>query len=344
MEHLNFDKDKYVFASQPSMLLIGDLSEVNRKRQITLFLNELNIYNILLKDLVNISIKDHDRNICLNIAYYIVSDDELRERTIKKKELPISKLSRLTKIRSEYLERYSDYIITYYIILTNPNYKCIQDYFRIKLRDSNSIINISKKKQEQYKGLVVKSTRNSSFIITSDGEFIKIKTDGKAELGNISEGKRKKTIQNYRIHISILLVIIIFIVSGIIIEYRRTESIVVIQTTSNIKLNVNKFNKVIYAYSPTDKGKELVENTEVLNKDIDDAMITIFDYALNNNMLDLSKKTLITINGEAIEYGVLSRTEEYIYEKNIPIMINNAGNQQKLPKHISVEEENETAK
>ena len=258
MEKLSFNKDKYVFASLPSMLLIGDSAENNINKQIVLFFNELNMYNVLIKDLVNFSIKENDRNIALNIAYYITDNDELLKIIIEKKDLPISKLSKLTKIKPEYIEKCRDYIIAYYIILTNPNYRHIQDYFKIKLREDNNVISISNKKQDSYKGLVIKSSKKSAYIVTSKGEFLKIKTNSKVNIGEICEGKKKKTLRNYRIHISILLVILILIGSGIVIEYRMTQSIVIIEATSNIKIHVNKFNKVIYAYSPTDKGKELL--------------------------------------------------------------------------------------
>ena len=342
MENLSFNKDKYVFASLPSMLLIGDSAENNRNKQITLFLNELNMYNVLLKDLVNFSLKENDRNIALNIAYYITENDELIKIIIRKKDLPIAKLSKLIKIKPEYIEKCRDYIIAYYIILANPNYRHIQDYFRIKLREDNNVMSIANKNQNSYKGLVIKSLKRSAYIVTSKGEFLKIKTNNKANIGEVCEGKKNKTLRNYRIHISILLVMLILIGSGIIIEYRRTESIVVIETTSNIKININKFNKVIYAYSPTDKGQELIANTNLLNKDIDEALAETFEYALNNEMLDLnkeipalSKKTLITINGQALKYGSLIKTNKFISENKIPIIINNAGNQQKLPPYLT---------
>ena len=342
MENLSFNKDKYVFTSLPSMLLIGDSSEDNRNKQIALFLNELNMYSILLKDLVNFSLKENDRNIALNIAYYITENDEIIKIIIRKKDLPIAKLSKLIKIKPEYIEKCRDYIITYYIILANPNYRHIQDYFRIKLREDNNVMSISNKNQNSYKGLVLKSLKKSAYIVTSKGEFFKIKTNSKANVGEVCEGKKNKTLRNYRIHISILLVMLILIGSGIIIEYRRTESIVVIETTSNIKININKFNKVIYAYSPTDKGQELIANTNLLNKDIDEALAETFEYALNNEMLDLnkeipalSKKSLITINGQALKYGSLVKTNKFISENKIPIIINNAGNQQKLPPYLT---------
>lgn len=335
MGNLSFNKDKYVFASLPPMLLVGDSAENRRNKQISLFLNELNMYNVLLKDLVNFPLKENDRNIALNIAYYLTDDDDLFRIITEKKDLPVSKLSKLIKIKPEYILKCRDYIIAYYIILTNPNYRHIQDYFRIKLRENNNVVNISNKNHNSYKGLVIKALKKSAYIVTSKGEFLKIKTNGKLTVGEIGEGKQKKNLRNYRIHISILFVILILIVSGVIIEYTRTQSIVVIQTTSSIKISINKFNKVIYAYSPTDKGKELVINTNILNKDIDQAMAETFEYALNNEMLDLSKKTLVTINGQAIKYGLLNKTNKFVSENNIPIVINNAGNQQKLPQYIT---------
>lgn len=351
MENLNFDKNKYVFTSMPSMLLIGDVAEDNRNKQIGLFLNELNAYNIILRDLVNFPIKENDKNIALNIAYYITDNEELIKIITAKKNLPISKLSKLTRIKPNYLEKCRDYILAYYIILTNPNYKSIQDYFRIKLREDNNVISIADKKKDRYEGLAIKSFRKSAYIITSKGEFLRIKTNSKVNIGEICEGKEKKSIRNYKIHISILLFILILISSGIVIEYRRTESIVVIETTSNIKIHVNKFNKVIYAYSPTDKGKELVKNINILNEDIDEAVAEIFEYALDNEMLELneeiptlSKKTLITVSGQPIKYGLLTKTNKFISENKIPIVINNAGNQQKLPQYITEEDQSKAGK
>ncbi len=351
MENLNFNKNKYVFTQIPSMLLVGDSAEINRSKQISLFLNELNTYNVLLKDLVSFPLKENDRNIALNIAYYIYDNEELIKTITQKKDLPISKLSKLTKIKAPYLEKCRDYIIVYYIILTNPNYKGIQDYFRVKLREDNKVHNLSNKKQNVYKGIVVKSLKKSACILTSMGEFIKIKTGNKISVGEVAEGKEKKTLKNYKIYISILLFLIILIGSGIVIEYRRTQSIIVIETSSNIVMHINKFNKVIYVYSPTEKGDELIASVNMLNKDIDQAMADIFGYALNNKMLEinkeipaLSKKILITVNGQPLKYGILNKTSKYISENNIPIVINNVGNQQKLPSYSNSDEEKNTKK
>ncbi|WP_160688683.1 anti-sigma factor domain-containing protein [Clostridium sp. C2-6-12] len=351
MENSSFNRNKYVFASIPSMLLVGDSAEINRSKQISLFLSELNTYNVLLKDLVNFPLKEIDRNLALNIAYYIYDNEELINTITQKKDLPFSRLSRLTKIKVEYIEKCRDYIIAYYIVLTNPNYKGIQDYFRVKLREDEKVRSISNKKETIHKGVVIKSLKKSAYILTSMGEFIKIKTNNKINVGEVAEGKEKKTLKYYKIYISILLLLLIIIGSGIVIQYRTTQSIIVIETSSNIVMHVNKFNKLIYVYSPTEKGDKLIKSTNMLNKDIDQAILETFQYALNNQMLEinkeipaLSKKILITVNGEPLKYGILSKTSKYVYDNNIPIVINNVGNQQKLPQRFDEDEENNTKK
>ena len=346
METTKFNRNKYVFTSIPAMSLVGESMIANRSKQLTLFLQELDSYNILLRDLVNFPLKESDRNVALNIAYYIKDIDDLEKSVKSKKDLPITRLSRAINIKSNYLQKMRDYILAYYIIFSNKQYKLIQDYFRIKLKEDNrEVINLPNKKiDEIHRGIVVASFKKSVYVLNSKGEFLKLKTIRRPKIGELADGKQKKGIRDYKIHISIALIILVFLCCAIVAQYRKIETIVVIQINSNIKLHVNKFDKVIYAYSPTEKGKTLLESTDVLNKNIDDAMAEIFDYAFDNQMIDLSKKSIITINGKQVKYGELSKTNKFLEDKNVPILINNGGNQQKLPQSFEQEEKAESKK
>lgn len=346
MEITKFNRNKYVFTSIPAMSLVGESMMANRSKQLTLFLEELNSYNILLKDLVNFPLKESDRNVALNIAYYIKDIDELDKSVKSKKDLPITRLSRAINIKSNYLQKLRDYILAYYIIFSNKQYKLIQDYFRIKLKeDSREVINLPNKKTDEiHRGIVVVSFKKSAYVLNSKGEFLKLKTIRRIRVGELADGKQKKGIRDYKIHISIALIILVFLCCAIVAQYRKIETIFVIQINSNIKLHVNRFDKVIYAYSPTEKGKTLIERTDLLNKNIDDAMEEIFDYAFDNQMIDLSKKSIITINGKQVKYGELSKTNKFLEDNNIPILINNAGNQQRLPQNFEEEEKAEDKK
>lgn len=334
MENSNFNKNKYVFTSLPAMLLVGKDIESNRSKQISLFLKELYSYQILLKDLVNFPIKLEERNLALNIVYYIAADENLNRMIMNKKDLPIAKLSKITKIKQHSLEKWRDYILAYYIILTNPEYKSIQDYFRIKLRESGDTSNDNNKNNRIYKGIALKVSKKSVYIVTSMGEFIKIKKEGLMIVGQLCEGKEKKSIKHWKIHISIIILILVFICSGILIQYNKTQSILVINTTSSIKLHINSFNRVIYAHSSTEKGKKLVESINIIDDDLDNAVTEIFRYALNNEMIPEDKRILITVSGKAVEYGTFVETNKFTAQNKIPIIINNSGNQQKLPEYL----------
>ncbi|MEQ3339979.1 anti-sigma factor domain-containing protein [Clostridium butyricum] len=339
MDSLSFNKNKYIFTSMPNISLVSNSVDDSRSKQVSLFLEELSSYNIILKDLVNYPLNEEKRNISLNVSYYIMENEEISEKLERKKELPIKDLCKDIRINRERIEDMKDYIVAYYLILRNPNYKIIQDTLKIKLKeDSDKVKSIGvAKKNTIYKGVVIKSFKKSAYIITSIGEFVKIKTNRKVIIGQLADGKECTRLGKYKIHIAIGLMILMMIGCATVIDYRKTESIVIVETTSNIKMHVNKYGKVIYAYSPTEKGKILISSISIERENIDEAIEEIFQYAFSNEMIDTSKKTLITVSGKSLDYGALPKTNKFISENKIPIVINNSGNEQKMPEYISEE-------
>ena len=339
MDSLSFNKNKYIFTSMPNISLVSNSVDDSRSKQVSLFLEELSSYNIILKDLVNYPLNEEKRNISLNISYHIMENEKISDKMNRKKELPVKELCKSVRISRDRIEDMKDYIVAYYLILRNPDYKVLQDALKIKLKEKNDNVRsiTSSKKFTIYKGIAIKSFKRSAYIITSMGEFIKIKTDERVKIGESCDGKECTRLRKYKIHIAIALVVLMMIGCATIIDYRKTQSIVIVETTSNIKMHINKYNKVIYAYSPTEKGKLLISSIDIENQKIDDAIEEIFEYAYQNEMLDTSKKTLITVSGKSLEYGSLPRTNKFISENKIPIVINNSGNQQKMPDYIPEE-------
>ena len=338
MDSIRFNKNKYVFTSVPAMLLIGKNSNMNNTKAMADFLAELSSYEVIFKDLFTHPLSEDKRNIVLNIAYYLLENGQLNEKLVRRKKLPVRELSVVTRIGQNNLTEWSDYIIAYYIILSNPDYKCIQDHLKIKLKTEDNVINIVNKKYPVQKGVAIKVSGRYAYIITASGEFIKVKSTDSVNPGDVCEGKPCNGISKFNVPIAITLVFLIFIGCATIVEYRRTESIILIETSSKIKLHVNKFNKIIYTYSPTERGEKLIESVNIENNDVDDSVAKIFQYAVDNDMIDKSKKTLITITGKSIEYGALSETNKVVSKNKIPIVINNSGSQQKMPEYKLEEE------
>ncbi|WP_252229879.1 anti-sigma factor domain-containing protein [Clostridium sp. ZBS15] len=331
---------KYVFSSTPNMLLIGGKTDINRNKQIELFLKKLSLYNILLKDLINYPPKEKQRNIILNISYYILEDDNLRDSVERKKDLPIRNVCKNLDVSDEFLRKWKEYILFYYIIFSNIDYKLIQEYLKIEEK-SNNVINLNNvKKTEFFRGIVLKSLNSSAYILTSSGEIIKIKCDKNTKIGQEISGQQKKSFRNYKIYFCILIVLIMIIGMSLYSHYYNSQSTIIVNTTSAIKLECNFLDKVIYSYSETEKGTKLIISTDVLHKDIDESIKEILDYAINNEMIPTDNKILITVNGEALKYGALKETSKFLNEINeknksenksqISVLINNGGNQHKL--------------
>lgn len=324
-----FNKNKYIFLDTTSILEMGEEARGIRETQISLMIKELFLYKIFLKDLVSLTPNYRDRNIILNIAYYVITEVDIYEKIQKKRELPLNLIGKKTKVSRTFLELWHDYILAYIVILANPNYKTIQDYLRIQENDGSTIIPLnSKEKDKDYRGIVIKVSKRSAIILTPSGEFIKIKNN-ECLVGREEVSKEKKGLKHYRAHIAILLVMLIFIAIAIYNKYVTVDKIVMVQTTSTIKMNLNDFDRVIYLYSETSKGKEMLANLDLLDKDVDEVLKDIIEYANNNDMIP-NNSILITVNGNPLEYGKLSETGKYIVENNISVLINNSGNEHKL--------------
>ncbi|MGN2371174.1 anti-sigma factor domain-containing protein [Clostridium cagae] len=331
---------RYVFSSSPNMLLIGGKIDINRNKQIESCLKKLSAYNILLKDLINYPPKEKQRNIILNVSYYILEDENLRDSVERKRELPIRNICKKIDISEEFLRTWKEYILFYYIIFSNVNYKLIQEYLKIEEKSNNVTTLNNTKKTEFFRGLVLKSLNNGAYILTSSGEVIKIKCDKNTKVGQEVSGQQKKTFRHYKIHFCILIFLIIIMGMSLYSYYCKPQSTIIVNTTSAIKLECNFLNKVIYSYSETEKGTKLIISTDVLHKNIDESIKEILDYAINNEMVPSDNKILITVNGETLKYGTLKETSKFLNEVNeknksesknqLSVLINNGGNQNKL--------------
>lgn len=364
-----FDRNKYKFSDIPSLVEISDEVNKAREEQISLMEKELYSYKVLIQDLFSYSPSGRDRNIILNIAFYIIGEVELLEFIQDKKKLPPNILSKKTMQPRKFIEEWNDYIITYTIIFSNPNYKLIQDYMRIeeseekveipKKKQSNktvikkviiektneeisvdekeeekqdeesNVVSINKNSKPKLRGIIIKSFKRSACILTSTGEFKKIKLEDNMSVGEEVTATAKKGIKDYKVQIGIVIVAVIVACGAFFYKYSEIDRTILINTTSQVKIDVNSFNKIISSYSPTSKGEEMLKNLNLNNMKLDKGMEEILNYANNNKMIP-SGKILITVTGDPLKYGTLEKTGEFAASHKINIVINNAGNEQKL--------------
>ena len=132
-----------------------------------------------------------------------------------------------------------------------------------------------------------------------------------------------------------IIVALIFITVGAVFftyKYNTVDRTILINTTSKVKLELNCFNNVIEAYSPTDKGENMIKNLDLNHAKLDNTLEGILKYAKENGMLP-EKGVLITVTGEPIKYGALENTRSYVVKNKIDLTINNVGNERSLYNH-----------
>ncbi|ATD56303.1 anti-sigma factor domain-containing protein [Clostridium chauvoei] len=326
-----FEKDKYKFSLHTPLSIIREGDSEKRREEIMLLSDELDNYQILFKDLLSDEPSYSTRNKILNIAYFIIEEVEIYDQLKEKYDLPIGKLIKRTPINRGFLETWRDYIITYVTILANPNYSYIQEC--LKIEENVNILGASEiqeeknlKKIKEYKGIVISKKLRSYIIITHKGEFKKVKVREAYEVGMEVTGEVKKSIKNYKVQIAILITLIVLMTGIIVFKYKSVDKTVIIETTSSLKLEVNYFNKIIKVYSPTAKGEDMLTSIGVVDKDIDEGIYRILNYASRNEMIPEDGVTIV-ITGKPIEYGALHKSEKFINESGVYVRYNNSGNQ-----------------
>lgn len=326
-----FQKNKYRFSSIKPLVLITDEVIEFRSQQIAMLISDLLKYKVLLRDLVKDNVSYSIRNELLNIAMFISNDIELYDRFIKEGDIPVDKIRIEARVDSKYINKYRDYIIVYTLILGNPDYKNLQDYIEIAENTEEDLEKdiIEYEEKNGVDGIVLESSKKNAIVMTSLGEFKKLKFKGTCFRGEEIKSVEKKSLKDYKLYASIVSIFALIFVLSIVYKYNNVVSTIVVDTTSQIKLEINGFNRVLNVSASTEKGSTLITETGILDNNIDEALFKVIEYANENEMLKESG-TVITITGEALKYNSLEKTSDFVYKKDLKVRLNNDGSEHKL--------------
>ena len=326
-----FHNNKYRFSSTKPLILISDEIIEFRNQQITMLTSELLKYKVLVRDLIKDNVSYSIRNELLNIAMFITSNIELYDKFIKEEDIPVDVIRIAARVDSKYINKYRDYIIAYTLILGNPNYKNLQDYIQIVENTEEDLGKdiIEYEEKMGHDGIVLESNKKNAIVMTSIGEFKKLKLKEPCFRGEEIKAIEKKSLKDYKLYVSIISIFALIFVLSIIYKYNNVVSTVVVETTSPIRLEINGFNRVLDVSSSTEKGKTLIAETSVLDNNIDKALCKIIEYANENEMVKDSG-IVITITGKALKHNSLEETADFVYKKDLKVRLNNAGSEHKL--------------
>lgn len=330
----SFQENKYKFSLKEPLNLVKELNygkEEEFREEIENLKIELEEYRVLLKDLDYDEPSYIDRNRILNIAYFIIEELEIFEYLIDKKKFPINRIMKRTPIKREFLEQWKCFIIAYVVLLSNPEYKKLQDYIKIVEADKITAIEEIKENVEvkEHKGIIINKGFRSVSILTCKGEILRVKGTKEDEIGVEVVREKIKTLKSYKLQISVLLSLIALILIITIFRFNKIDRTVIIETTSTITLEVNSDDIVVNAYSRTEKGEKMLESLNLKRKKIDDSIKGVINYASDNEMIP-SSGIVVTVTGNPLEYGALRKTEEFIKEKDLQVKFNNSGDENKV--------------
>ncbi|MFT8316144.1 MAG: hypothetical protein ABF633_18115 [Clostridium sp.] len=123
-------------------------------------------------------------------------------------------------------------------------------------------------------------------------------------------------------------IILLFIIACYFYSY--SSSLVIIDVGTSINLKVNKYGKVIDASSLTSSGNNIISESNVHNKNINEALIILLSKAEANNYIDpLDKNQLkhnvsVFISGDTLD---ISKFSDEVKTKKLNLNINENGSE-----------------
>lgn len=329
----DFQEYKYKFSTLPVLEVVKDDKFIeNRAEEINRLKNELQKYNILIKDLSFDERTYDERNKALNIAYSIIDNEDLFNFVNKHNRFIINQIRKYLDVEKEVLETLKEYIILYFIILSDPTFVYLQQYLNVVKADEVLAVDEIRELKTEYtiqKGIVVHRGLINDVILTSKGEVLKIKKDKEVILGEESSGVEFLNLKKYKLHISILSILVILVLIITVYINNNITNTVIIETTSTIKIELNSKNNIVNTYSKTEKGNKLINSLNLKGTNIDTALVEILNYAISNEMSP-SSGFIVRVTGTPLSYKDLASVEEFIRKNNLQVKFNNSGDENKV--------------
>ncbi|WP_050355872.1 anti-sigma factor domain-containing protein [Gottschalkia purinilytica] len=117
------------------------------------------------------------------------------------------------------------------------------------------------------KGIVMESNKNYIVVLTDDGQFVKLRAkNNPPKVGEIYIGKEVTSIRKF---VSVASILFCLLFGTGVYAYNTPTSSIIIGNSSDIKIEVNMFNRIIKTTPLNDKGNEILKSVNVKHKPID---------------------------------------------------------------------------
>lgn len=185
------------------------------------------------------------------------------------------------------------------------------------------------------KGLVMELKGKNAYIMTSSGEFVKVKIDKDKTLPAVGGEYSSTIFENPFIGISkfknvVAACLLFFILSlgGGTFAYYTPTSTVTININPSIEFKINRWSRVLSSSALNSDGEKVLSEIKPKNKLIKDALMMVInqskqDKYINDNYISMGKTITINIVGKEVN---LSSLEKDLSEGSVNVKIDSNGN------------------
>ena len=320
-------KSRYKFLQDNKAILYDTAKLPEYKKELSMYIKELYIYNISLKSLAKENPRPTVKDELLNLAIICTENSNIKKLIKLKRCLPYKELCSLSGKTQKYFERWGNHILAFFILF---NYNTISSFLNIKEidpinRNRNDENSSPISSEDTFSGIVLKVKSKHCYILTPNGSFIAVSLHDNVSFGELYSGTIKKERDYFKVPAKIFIVILIVTSVIAFYMYNQKDRTVIIKGGLSITLETNKWNRVINLKALNSTSYKVKESVKTFNKPLDAALLSLLDAALLGDYISEDTSATIYISGSDSTYPNVENTKRYIADKNLPITINYNG-------------------
>lgn len=317
------EKDKFVFLQRPAIEIYNKNEIISRERQIAILNKELSFFRISPLKLSREIPPERIRNLLLNIALIVISEDRLLNEFLSLKKLPLKKISKLVEEPAFLLQKYESYLCAYVILFYSEKYHLLTRYMAYvpNTRQEQFV-----KESRIYTGIALRKGPGKTIVLTSQGEFLAVdNTD--TSLGEVTTGEMMSTKNHLKMPLLLLLVLLI-IFSGVSYTLSRSISTtVIVRASGEVRMKYNELGQMVASKANNRQGQKILADAIFDKKDFDTTIGEVIEQAYIKEYIREGDEITILVSGEPlpVDFFKSGRTHSRILDYQLTYRINNDG-------------------
>lgn len=317
------DKDRYIFLEKPAMEVYNKEETLKRADEIEAYISELKTFNLSLEKLSSTSLSKAERSLILNLAFILSSEEKLWDKVLENRRIPFSTFSKLVEEPVFELKKWHDLILSYSILFHGEKYPLITRYLQYDLKEKEDSFPID---SDAHSGLTLRKKGSYAYILSSQGQFMKIKDEGNS-VGDVTSGKKARKRPN--LLKPLIAIVMIALILGLAYQYmsKKVDRTIIIRAEGEIKMNFNPWGNLVSISAVNPKGQELIEKSDPEQNDIDTVLAEIIEQAYISEAIKERDEIIILISGEFLpeDFFKSGKTHDRILSYQLDCKINNNG-------------------